>query len=506
MSMKRFTLEPEEQARQDASRAQSTRRWQFALLSLVLLAYTTLGWSVSLLQSGRIPPTALSTASVALTPLGTLIRDNMIYAVYAVAGVILFMNFTKLVHRRLTALVPAILGCLVLWASMATTMQSPSAGLSHLSLIAIVAVAVWAIGLHIDDLVVLGRVGFAIAAVSLLMAVTTDMAWTDQEADSKALIGDAVLAGFFPQMNPLGMSLAVTLPFTLMFGKRLWRSVGFVTVATSLVFASSRTAVIAVAIALAGGLIIRLTAKAARRFVGYSMFLVVFAATIVVPLRSDDQSFTARGAVWRASLELIADQPLLGYGPNVYGLNGEVAQIINGAFWHGHNVFITFVLIAGYVSIIALALFFIPAINVALREAIDNHFVPFLGVMTIMGLGITEVPIRPSEFDGVAWVTWLALFAIASTAARRREDEGAPHGEDTSKSDTRMAAPRDVQPHAGLTARESQPFVTRSQAVGAATAPISVAGLWEKQVEAGPEKATVRRRRSAAHDGSRSSR
>lgn len=394
------------------------RRIQLAALAIALLCYTTLGWAVSLVQSGRIPPTALTTASVALTPLGTTLRNAAPLLVWAVAGIILLANFSRLSRRSPHRVILTLSAVGLLWLTHVVNTQSVSSGITFVTLVAVIAVAVWSIDTQPEDLVVLGWLGFAIAAVSLLMAATTDIAWTDETEDSKALIGHAVLAGFFPQMNPLGMSMAIALPFTLLFKRRLLRVVGFASVALTLLMASSRTAVIATGIALVVGLVLRWIPSKSRPIVGYLASGIVVVVSIIVPLRSDDSAFTSRGAVWRASFDLFPERPFWGYGPGVYGLEGEVSRIVNGAYWHGHNMLITFALIGGIVALIALALILIPAIHAALVHAKAGAILPMMAVMTILALGIAEVPIRPSEFDGVAWISWLCLFAIGNLGPR----------------------------------------------------------------------------------------
>ncbi len=401
--------------------ASRRRRIQLAALALALLCYTTLGWAVSLFQSGRIPPTDLTTASVALTPLGDLLRNGAPALVYAVAALILLSNLTRLYRRSPHAILPPLLGIALLWMTMAVSTGSPATGLNFLTLISLIAITVWSIEVRPGDLVVLGRIGAVIAVISLVMAATTDLAWTDQTEDGKALIGDAVLAGFFPQMNPLGMSMAITLPFTLMFRRRVTQISGFAAIALTLLLASSRTAVIATGIALAVGLVMRFIPRKSTALAGYIISVIIVIVSIIVPARSDDTAFTSRGAVWRASLDLIPERPIWGFGPGVYGLDGEVSKIVSGAYWHGHNTVITFATIGGVLALVALALFLLPSIHAALVMAQVGTVLPFMGVATILALGIAEVPIRPSEYDGVAWVSWLCLFAISSSLLRARD-------------------------------------------------------------------------------------
>lgn len=396
------------------------RRWQLAVLALALLSQTTLAWAVSLFQSGRVPPTAISTASVALTPLGHRIDDYVRYVVLAVVVLIILINITKFKRRRPGSLIVALLGVAMLWASMAIATGRLDAGATHSFLLLVIAVAAWSIGLNVEDLVVLARIGVVIAIVCLLMGLTTDLAWTDQDEDSKALVGSAVLAGFFPQMNPFGMSMAMTLPFTLLFKRTSIRIVGLLLICTALLFASSRTALIGAGIGLAIGLVLHLARGRARGLIGWTALLTISLASVLVPMMSDDAAFTRRGAVWQAAIHLFPISPLWGYGPGAFGLSGPISKVVSGAYWHGHNTILTFAVVGGLCALIALAVFTIAAFRRAMQLG-KVSVVPAVAVLTLVAIGIAEAPIRPDEFDGVGWVSWLALFSIASL---KRSEEG----------------------------------------------------------------------------------
>lgn len=398
------------------------RRIQLAVLALALLCTTTLGWAVSLFQTRRVTGLADTTASVVLTPLGSMLRDNFLWVFYAIAFLVLLSNLRYLKGRSMRGLVPALLGLLLLYIANATTTQNVTATFSFLVLIALIGVSVWSIGLELEDLVVLGRIGFAIAVISLIMAATTDNAWIAAvDETSKGILTDATLAGFFPQMNPLGMSMVVTLPFVFMFRRRWVRVAGFLAIALTLLLAASRTSLIAAGIGLTVGLVLRLTRKHARPFVGYVATILILVVSVVVPLTAEPGAFTGRGDIWRASLALIPERPIWGYGPTAYAKGGEVTRLLGVAHWHGHNMWITFMVIGGVVALIALALFWIPALHTSLQIARGGNVVAATAIFSSLALGIAEVQIRPSEFDGVAWISWLTLFAIATLVRQPRE-------------------------------------------------------------------------------------
>lgn len=416
------SIRPEtESAQQLEIKQRKRRRVQLALLAFMLLSTTTLGWAVSLFQTGRVGGLEDTTASVALTPLGSMIRTNIPYAFYAVAFVIVMSNFSRLKGRGMRGLTPSLLGILLLYIANATTTQNVTATFTFLGLVTMIAVTVWSIGLEPGDLVVLGRFGFGIAAISLIMAATTDKAWTDAGADSKGILTDATLAGFFPQMNGLGMSLAVTLPFVFMFKRRWVRVLGFLVVVLALVLAASRTALIAAGVGLLVGIVLYFTPRAVRVFWGAVAAILIVVASIAVPVTAPPGAFTGRGDIWRASLALIPEAPIWGHGPIAFAKGGEVTRLIGVAHWHGHNMWITFMVIGGVVALFALALFWIPALRTSLQIARDGNLVPVMAVMALLSLGIAEVQIRPSEFDGVAWASWLILFAIATLVTKPHE-------------------------------------------------------------------------------------
>lgn len=397
------------------------RRVQFAMLALALLCTTTLGWAVSLFQTGRASGLIDTTASVELTPLGASIRQNFPFVLYGVAILILLTNLRSLKGRAMKGLVPALLGVLLLYIASATATQNITSTLTFLTLIALIAITVWSIGLELEDLVVLGRIGFAIAVISLIMAATTDKAWSDEGELAKGFLTDATLAGFFPQMNPLGLSMAITLPFVFMFKKKWVRVAGFLAIALTLLLAASRTSIIAAAIGLTVGLVLLIARRRPRVFLGYVAVIAILAVSIAVPVTAGQGAFTGRGDIWHASLSLIPEKPIWGYGPTAYMHGGAVTNLLGVAHWHGHNMWITFMVIGGSVALVALALFWLPALHTSLRIAQEGHLVPATALMSMLAVGIAEVQIRPSEFDGVAWVSWLSLFAIATLVRKPRE-------------------------------------------------------------------------------------
>lgn len=415
------TVKQEISEEQRAIKERRRRRVQLAILALLLLSTTTLGWAVSLFQTGRVGGLEDTTASVALTGLGSAIRTNTPFVLYGVAFLIVMSNLSRLKWRSMRGLVPSLFGVVLLYIANATTTQNITATFTFLALIALIAVTVWSIGLELEDLVVLGRIGFGIAAISLFMAATTDMAWTDAGAESKGLLTDATLAGFFPQMNPLGMSLAITLPFVFLFKRPSVRLLGFVTIALTLVLASSRTALIAAGVGLLVGFVLRIVPPATRIFWGWVATIMIVAVSILVPVTAERGAFTGRGDIWQASLTLIPQSPIWGHGPIAFAKGGAVTHLVGVAHWHGHNMWITFMVIGGVVALIALILFWVPALRNSFRIARDGNLVPVMAVLAALSLGIAEVQIRPSEFDGVAWVSWLVLFAIA-TLVKKPQD------------------------------------------------------------------------------------
>jgi len=422
----------EEQPRQEPAKEKSAVG-VLVLILLLLLCSTTLATFVSLLQGGRVSSILNSTGSVAMTAAGERVAEITRYVVPA--GLLLItMRYIRGTHRRAGSLliVYAALAALQL-STWEHTGEFTSQGLGPVITIALAATAVWAVSPTWRDARAVGWAGAGVAAFSLGFATISSKGWWVAPNDeSKAFIGDRVLAGPFSQMNPLGMSLAICLPFTLLIENKVLRVLAFTITAFALFLTASRTAVIAAAAAVILGLIFAVTKRSAksRRYVFLGAGVLGIGITALVPyLTTDPTAFTNRGRIWLASTPFWKDNVWLGLGE--YSIDGDISRFLKYFAPHAHNLFIQTMTTGGLLLLGLLTLMFIIMFRSSYKILHKNSALA-LGFITMLVLGIAEVPFRFEVFDSAAWATWAVLIICLIARVPDEDTYRSPTGDDGS--------------------------------------------------------------------------
>lgn len=388
--------------------SQSRRSRELSAVVLVCAMYASLPTFASLITDGRRYDLENTTSSVVLTSFSESLREPLLILVVAVCALILAKNVVQAFRRRPEGLVLLAFPVLMLVGLDVVQGAAPNASAF---LVLMVGATIWSIGPRVNDLRMFGTIGFFVALISLAMAVVYPDAW--QIDEEKGMLGEAVLAGPFSQMNILGMVLAVLLPFVTLFQSRLMRWGAGLAIALTLVLASSRTSLLAGGIALFGMLMIRVTKghRARKRMLILSVIVVVGVATWLPFFTTDRQVFTNRGAIWINAREFLADSIVVGHGLDTFRFDGPLFQLTHSLAAHGHNLVLHYLSVAGLFGGIALVLMLIPALRSSLRAAVIST-APAGGLLAILGLGIAEVSLRIETFDGPAWATWTVFLAL----------------------------------------------------------------------------------------------
>lgn len=394
--------------------AAKRRRMQLGLLAGTLLAYAGLPSAIGLLTSGRVS-VQNSTGSVVLGPAGESARQILLYVIIVVGvGVIMRNGFKG--HTMNRTLLSYFIGFAIL-AALSSYFERDIHVTSMIPPLLAMAVALWSMDLCLNDLVVVAYVGIAVSAASLFMAITTPMAWMAPAGESKALVGSRLLAGFFPEMNLLALSVGPCLPFVFLIKRPKARFLGALLLLTTLVLASSRTILIAGAMSLGMMLLLAIFARRTRNRAMVLIIAAVAAVAAALPWAvNDDRLFTDRGLVWRVTTGLVRGHLVTGLGPEAFALNGTVQQITGALYWHGHNTFLSFLVYGGAVALLALLCFLIPLFHRSVTLA-KRSMVPALSLVMTLGMGIAETALRPDTFDATNWITWLCVLACGVVSA-----------------------------------------------------------------------------------------
>ena len=395
-----------------------SRRWQFTLLLFTTFIYTTGSDFANILVGGRLAPQPGVTGGVVSTHAGHLATDVGRILIVLVPLFIGALNARKH-HANGSGLIAVLV--MVAGTQLVNIADLGSLGLAHRwYIIPLIAFALWSIGLDWDDLKVIGYFCAGLSLLSLMMLASTDRAWmingpsvASNLNESKALIGHKLLAGPFAQMNNLGMSVAVGVPFCFMIGRRWrrWTSIGLILV--TCVLAASRTSLIAV-VAVVGSLLVFALFRSQewRRMISWLMMIGAAAVVVWVPLHTTNPAaYTNRGEIWLLSRQFWGNSWATGLSTSTYTGNGKVAESLGHSSYHGHNLFVTVMTCGG-----VLLLFFMVPLAIGLvgraLAVLPFSFAPVLFVIVILSMSIAEMPLRIDTFDGASWITWTALLAL----------------------------------------------------------------------------------------------
>jgi O-antigen ligase len=195
----------------------------------------------------------------------------------------------------------------------------------------------------------------------------------------------------------------------------------------ALAWTGARTAQLAVAAVLLVHLLIRYAPRRWRGSAGLLSAPVVagFALVVVVPpLTRDPDGFTRRGRIWQALLDLWADRPLLGWGPDVFD-RPELAVALGGRFTHGHNVLVHLLVVGG----LAAAVLFAGLVALAWRQSLTlaraGRPAPVLFLVALALVSLLEASHVSTTLAG--YLSWLPLVLIVRLGLSRSAappDEG----------------------------------------------------------------------------------
>lgn len=269
----------------------------------------------------------------------------------------------------------------------------------------LVAVAVWRTGPSLRSLSTVS----GLAAVVALFAMVGGL-WQPETfmfADrfgqlgrsEKALIGSDQLAGPFGHSNTLGIFCALALPLALLLSTRRARWLVVLVLSAALVWSSSRTSLLAVALVGAAALVAVVLPLRLRLRAGLVGLAGVLAWATILPFVTDDpRAFTRRGAIWQVSLDAWSDARWTGHGLDWYLTEGVMIPVIGREASSGHNLVVHALTVGGLLGVGLVLVALAPALRVAARGAADptQRCGPVIGFLLVFGI------LSTLEF---AWVT-----------------------------------------------------------------------------------------------------
>jgi hypothetical protein len=383
--------------------------------ALILLAFA---WAIvpNLIQYHLgFRPSAQLYAEVSMSPIASLVKNFLQYATYAASVV----TIVHAVIGRSRGSNRWLIIYLLPWAALAlaSVLSTQTFTLSSLIYVAMG----FGIANHTDRmslLRLLGTLTAAVAAISLAMVATTPNALTSQATvvDAKALIGSSLLNGPFPHPNTLGQTLALGFPFVFLIEQPRARVTSLALVLIALVWTASRTSLLAVGISIGVGVLwlaVKKLAQYEKLLPGLPLLAVYGLAVPVTALFvgvAHETSFSNRGIIWQTSLRLWAERPLTGWGADIYGTLSRGLNNIGALAFHGHNMFINTLAIAGTLGGIALLILYVAMLSKSWKISNTGH--P-LGVamfpIVFVCLGWFEAPTTFYSLGATSWIAWTAV-------------------------------------------------------------------------------------------------
>lgn len=389
------------------------------LWKLVVVAYfcaTAIPPLISIQQSGRQPGTIWGIAVLAESRLA----DRVQIALFVVLGLLCLVAIATGAPRpRRGATLGFLLLAVAVCVASSLAAAAPSREYVPIVVNVLCATAVWRLAPDLRDLAFVGHVAATLAVGSIAFALLSDNAWMagtlDPASESKAILGSAVLAGPYPHMNNLGMSIALAMPFVA--GRRdvRLRVVEWTLLGAALLLTASRTSLIGVAAGLVfAAVVARVGSVRLRRTVTGVVLVAVGAVSLAMPwLTNESSAFTRRGQIWLWSRAAVAERPVTGYGISAFGNNSSLSDSIGKVAGAAHNLGLHYLVVGGVLAVLAVVACVAAAATAACR-ALDRSVAPATYLVVLLVISIAEMPFRVESTIGQAWVGIPLLVAVGT--------------------------------------------------------------------------------------------
>ncbi|GAA5185123.1 hypothetical protein GCM10023322_28160 [Rugosimonospora acidiphila] len=287
------------------------------------------------------------------------------------------------------------------------------------------AVAIWLRPPSVRVFGVLGVLAAVSAVGSMLLAVARpDLGLlTGANTGSKSGLLGGLLAGPYEHSNVLGIALALGLPFVfcLRNAPLRWSSLALVLLAQ--LWTGSRTSQLATVVVVVAYLLMTRWPK--RTWPASVLVAASLALIVVVPLVSRaPTSFTNRGRIWHALLDRWTQRPILGFGPDFFDREPDLAKALGGQFTHGHNMMVQFLVVGGLLTAVLAGVLLYLTFRESLALARTGQFAPMLFLVALLQVSWLEASHVVITLAG--YLTWLPLFLIARLGLSLRDTTQVP--------------------------------------------------------------------------------
>lgn len=244
-------------------------------------------------------------------------------------------------------------------------------------------------------------------------------------ATDKAIIGDTLLAGFFPHPNTFGLFLVLGAPAIFLVERRS-RILGIGIVALAVIWSGSRTSIAALAACLLVVMLVGLSRNRSLWRRGAAVVVIILGTIVAIALpfaTHDPMAFSERGRLWMAVIARSSESILIGHGTNFFGATAQYSDNLGGLAFHAHNQYLHMLITSGVLGVIALALIVVAGTRRAVLTTSTRFRTVGLALLTVLTfsswLEITYGFQSPGQLGGSAILALGFVMFVRSD----REDE-----------------------------------------------------------------------------------
>lgn len=311
-----------------------------------------------------------------------------------------------------------------------------------------IIMALWFARPRLAVVEVLGHLTIATATISVLMGTFLPDAGRYARAagagQEKPIGPFGELAGPMLSGNDLGLVLVVGLAAVWTVRRPLLRWGGTAMVVLAITWSASRTAFGALVVLVVVALALRLgRAWAGRRepragpssgrgvrWLAAGSLLVLAALGTVLPLLvHTPEALNNRGRLWAFTVERFGQEPLLGWGTDIFKVLATGTENLGGHASHAHNLMAHVLVTGGVVLVLVLGALLVAVAVRAVRQAGHGWWWATLFLAAFLAVAILEVPFVPTDrirqYPFVAVPLLVILFAQPFPAAGRSRSSSA---------------------------------------------------------------------------------
>ncbi len=299
-----------------------------------------------------------------------------------------------------------------------------------------VVLALWVARVELRHLKVLGHLHGVLVVLSIFLAVVLPEKGIYQAAGggavepAKQILPIGILIGPFTDGNNCAQALLLGLPAVAFLPRAGVRRVLVLLTAFALVWTSSRSALIGLAVMGAVLVALRVLPPALRGAASATVLLAASLSLIALPLlTSSPMAFTNRGFIWQQSLQAWSESPLLGRGSGFYSDLARFANPLGGFAFHGHNQAVQVLVTTGLIGAALVGALYLLVTRRAAGWAQRGVLQPttFLVALVVSGMQEVSFGFVDRSFLLAVAMAPVAVLALSTPTPQRVELHG---GED----------------------------------------------------------------------------